>query len=314
MRNQVLRVLRPARKFANRILDRKGLRAAKTKLRKIAKLKQEIAPELEIRIDGIGRVFIHEPADNLDYYFPLETEEMVKVGNYSAYESRERALVKAALRPGSAMIDIGANVGLFSLSAARARADVSIYAVEPVRDNFRLLEINLERNALQGRISAFQLALGEKNAQVEIPTGVGTWQFISSAANRRHSEGMPVQKVDQVTLDSFVRDRVKMPVSMIKCDVEGYEYFVLQGGMDTVRAHKPALLFEIVEKHCRRFEYKPQEIFSLLEPLGYTYLQLGTEGRMRAGKVSDKDVDFTGGNFFLVPSERAEEFRAFLPG
>lgn len=307
-------VLRPARQMAMRLLDPKGLRKAKGKLRQIAKMKQELVPGMEIRIDAKGQVFLHEPGSGLDYFFPLEASDLVKIGNYAGFEERERALVAAGLGESGSLVDIGANVGVFSMTAARARPAAKIFAVEPVRDNHEVCRLNLERNHLQERVKLWQLALGEKEATVEIPTGVGTWQFISSAADKSHSAGMKVQEVKQVTLDAFVKQHVPGAVSMIKCDVEGYELFVLRGGLETLRKHKPCMLLEISAPYCARFNYKPADIFSLLAPFGYSYVQLEGGGRSRIGELSDTNVDFSGSNFFFFPAERKAEFRSYAGG
>lgn len=306
----LLAALRPTRRLAARVLDRKGLRRAKSRLRQIAKMKQDLVPGMELRIDGAGQVFLHEPASKLDYYFPLDAEDLIKVGNYAGFEERERRLVSSILGENGTLVDIGANVGVFSMSAASARPAAKVFAVEPVRDNFEVCRINLERNGLSGRVKLWQLALGEKRATVEIPTGVGTWQFIASAADKSHSAGMKVQPVEQFTLDSFVAEKIAGPVSMIKCDVEGYELFVLKGALETLRKDKPALLLEISRPFCERFNYKPEDIFSLLAPLGYSYLQLMGDGKSRLGGLLDLDVDFSGANFLFFPKERAADFKA----
>lgn len=307
----LLTALRPARRLAARVLDRKGLRRAKSRLRQIAKMKQDLVPGMEIRIDGAGQVFLHEAASKLDYYFPLDAEDLIKIGNYAGFEERERRLVCSILGDSGTLVDIGANVGVFSMSAASQRPAARVFAVEPVRDNFEVCRINLERNGLDERVKLWQLALGEKKATVEIPTGVGTWQFIASAADKSYSAGMKVQPVEQVTLDSFVADKIVGPVSMIKCDVEGYELFVLRGAQETLRKNKPALLLEISRPFCERFKYKPEDIFTLLEPLNYSYLQLMGDGKARIGETFDRDVDFSGANFLFFPRERAGEFRSY---
>ncbi len=308
----LMSALRPARRLALRILDRKGLRRANSRLRQIARMKQELVPSMEVRIDQAGQVFLHEPMDSLDYFFPLHAADPSKIGNYTGFEMRERALVCAALVEGSAMIDVGANVGVFSLSAARAKQNIKIFAMEPVRDNFEVCRINLARNGLTDRISLHHIALGEAHAMVEIPTGVGTWQFISSAAEKSHSAGMAVEQVQQLRLDDFVKENIHVPISMIKCDVEGYELFVLKGAKETIRAHRPAMLLEISAAFCTRFKYRPEEIFQLLEPFDYSYIQLLEGASTRIGELTDRDVNFNGSNCFFVPKERLAEFRKFL--
>lgn len=305
-------ILRPAKRAALRLIDPRGLRRAKSRLRRLVRLKQELIPQMEVRIDSSGRVFLHEPEFSLDYLFPLESADLVKIGNYEGFEERERALVSAALGESGVLVDIGANVGVFSMSAARARPRAKVYAIEPVKDNFQLCRANLERNQLETSVKLWQLALGDKETEVEIPTGVGTWQFVTSATDKAHSAGMSLEKVKQVTLDSFVNQNIAESISMIKCDVEGYELFVLRGGLHTLRQHKPCLLLEISRPFCERFSYKPEEIFSLLEPLGYSFMQILERGRgVRFGDLSDGDVDFSGANFFFFPKERAAEFRTY---
>jgi len=117
------------------------------------------------------------------------------------------------LGPGDLFVDVGANVGSYSIWAAELGADV--IALEPAEDSFALLEGNVALNDYP--ITAIQAAAG---------AAAGTARFTSGldCVNRLHPDGDT--EVRMVTIDSVVGDRV---VTGMKVDVEGFEVEVLCG-------------------------------------------------------------------------------------
>jgi FkbM family methyltransferase len=120
---------------------------------------------------------------------------------------------RRVLRPGGLFIDVGANVGSYTIWAAELGAEVM--ALEPAPDTFALLEENVALNGYP--VAAIQAAAGAR---------CGTARFTSGqdADNRLDPAG--AIQIQLVTLDSLIGDR---HVAGLKVDVEGYEIEVLRG-------------------------------------------------------------------------------------
>jgi hypothetical protein len=70
------------------------------------------------------------------------------------------------------------------------------------------------------------------------------------------------------TIDEFSAEK-GLKVDFIKCDVEGAELFVFQGGVKTISRDKPVIFTEMVRKWSAKFNYHPNQIIELLRGIGY---------------------------------------------
>jgi FkbM family methyltransferase len=150
-----------------------------------------------------------------------------------------------APRPGSVVVDVGANIGLFALRHALAGARV--FAVEPHPGAFGRLRRNIGANGLDGRVTALPWALG----------GASGWARLVGApvTPRTRVVPDPAGTVPLRTLDSLVADLGLERIDLLKLDVEGAEVAVLRGGrraLPRVRrlvleVHAPALLDAVRE-------------------------------------------------------------------
>ncbi|HUA18281.1 MAG TPA: FkbM family methyltransferase [Bryobacteraceae bacterium] len=118
---------------------------------------------------------------------------------------------------GAVVVDIGANIGAFSLLASR-RAEV-VYAVEPVRSNFEMLRQNVALNQLTNVI-IYPLALADYNGTVRIrDSGVTSSMYFEGADH--------VELVPTVTLERFFNENGIDRVDYLKMDCEGAEWDIL---------------------------------------------------------------------------------------
>ena len=130
------------------------------------------------------------------------------------------------LRPGDLFVDVGANVGSYSIWAAELGAEV--IALEPAEDTFALLEENVALNGYP--IKAIRAAAGATQGSARFTHG-------QDCVNRLHPNGATETEV--LTLDSIVGDRI---VSGMKVDVEGFEIDVLRGCERALSEHRVRLL------------------------------------------------------------------------
>jgi FkbM family methyltransferase len=135
--------------------------------------------------------------------------------------------------------DIGANVGVYSLYAS-ARSQCTVLAFEPSAANFYILSRNIQLNRLEGRVSAYCVALsgatglGVLNLDSSAP-GTAMSQFGHAGEASRYSSEQPtLQAMIGFTIDDFIaRFDPPFPTS-IKLDVDGLEWPILQGATRTL--------------------------------------------------------------------------------
>lgn len=157
----------------------------------------------------------------------------------------------AYVRRWGTAIDVGAHVGFLSKDVAHFFGRV--YSFEPQPDNFRCLIENTPANVLP-----VNSALGDKVGRIGIHSpqldNSGAWELC---------EG---DDVEITTLDSF-----QFPeVGLIKIDVQGYEFAVLRGAVETLRHFRPAMLVEFPKSDVAKLlkDGEPSEAMQFLIDLG----------------------------------------------
>jgi FkbM family methyltransferase len=163
-------------------------------------------------------------------------------------------------RPGEVFVDVGANVGAYSLRAALQ--GMIVHSFEPNPGNVRILRRNSEINGLA--IDLHECALGASEGTANLSAG--------GAASRISDEGELTVQVR--TLDSFHLPQV----DLLKVDVEGYELEVLRGAIETLERCHPAIM---IEMHHWAGAEKEAALFEILAGLGYgfEYLDRYPQGR-----------------------------------
>lgn len=194
----------------------------------------------------------------------------------------EMLVWRQMLEPGHLFLDIGANVGSYTIWAAELGADV--IAVEPADDTFALLVENVELNGYQ--VSAVQAAAAAT-------CGTGGFTVGRDATNCLDADG-PVQ-TRLVTVDSLIDSRT---VAGMKVDVEGFEIEVLRGCTRALSEQRLRLIqLEWNMASLRAVGADRRQIADLLAGYGYELCRPDPGGRL----VPLTDLDF-GADVFARPS------------
>lgn len=171
----------------------------------------------------------------------------------------------AELAPiGGLMVDVGANMGYFSLLWASLNARNRVLALEPEPRNLSLLRRNVARNGFRDRIRIVGKAAGDRTAQVSFDTGPREqtgWGGISIA---KDSSALTVS---MVTLDELLPDQT---VDVLKIDVEGADTLVLRGAQRLLAQRRVRrIFFEENRERMARLHVDPAEAKRLLASHGY---------------------------------------------
>lgn len=183
----------------------------------------------------------------------------------------DRRLITAArklAKPGTLVIDVGANVGFFSATLARA-VDATLLAFEPDRRNCQDLERTMSNAGLTGKIRPYCIALSDK-------TGSGLL-YISDLAPTDHklinTRSSTAVEIEVMRLDDFfVRhaELADVPISLIKVDVQGAELQVLHGMRATLAKNNlPPVLIEYSPDDLVHAGVTPVQFFAAFTDLGY---------------------------------------------
>jgi FkbM family methyltransferase len=189
---------------------------------------------------------------------------------YGTFEISETRLVQSLLRPGMTFVDVGANIGYYTLMAARLVGTAgAVHAFEPHTPMRRKLEENVRRNGFENVVLHPEALARE--------TGEVTFYATAWDANQGISSILPgagraaVRKVPSLTLDDFLAGLGPRPVDLIKMDIEGAEIFAIQGGRRALsRADAPPVIFEAAElapvaQELRDLGYKIRRLHYTLE-------------------------------------------------
>jgi len=161
------------------------------------------------------------------------------------------------LRPDSSVLDVGANIGFWSIPlAGHLKGQGCLHAFEPVPANCRRLAENVRRNVLEGTVQIHQSGLSDQNRSLQISlredfaNGAETGNaaiVIDSEDLQFKSTEIQVNRLDDVS-GSLGIDRI----DFIKADIEGHEHRFLAGAVNIVHRFRPILYVEINRVHYRR--------------------------------------------------------------
>jgi len=181
------------------------------------------------------------------------------------YEAQISTLIDLLMPVDGVFLDIGSNWGWFSLLvASKTGFRGQIHAFEPFHSSFRDLSQMVEQANLGDRIRCHEVALSDRigRGSMILPD-----KFQSGQATLHEAGGEG--GVNTVTLDSL-----NLPsVSVIKMDVEGAEAKVIKGAIETLKRHRPMIVFEN-GRHFSEVSRTLEPLYQLKE-LGYQFYQAG---------------------------------------
>lgn len=210
---------------------------------------------------GVREALVHGARMQLD----LEDfiQRMVYLGCYERWETR---VVRTHLRPGMTFVDVGANVGYFTVLAARQVGPSGhVFAVEPSPYAADLLRETLARNGLHHvRLSRCGLGAREDHLKLSIPArGNHTPTLLTSDGD----DGIvvPVRRLDDCLAEWSCNH-----VDLLKLDVEGFESHVLDGANESLARHRiRRILCEFNQTWLRRAGSSSADLHRRLLGLGF---------------------------------------------
>lgn len=189
------------------------------------------------------------------------------------------------LSPGDVCVDVGANIGYFTLLASRLVGQTGrVYAIEPGAEAHAALLANLKRNAT-ANVVPLRVAAGAAEGFADLfdppPGNLGSASLIERAAmRRRHPSGdIPAERVRVLPLPAILEHEDQSRVRLVKIDVEGFEWEVLRGLEPLLRSGaEPAIVVELALAYWADSDRAFLTTFSSRYGLRPLQLPSGTDG------------------------------------
>jgi FkbM family methyltransferase len=181
-------------------------------------------------------------------------------GNYEPFALRIfRQLITDELQKKQrcVFVDIGANIGIFAITAARLDTRVQVIAFEPNVTSYGLLVENIALNQLNN-VTPISAAVGDT-------AGTASLDITSPQAGMHSIYGTGAQRVTVpiVALDGYLAENKLVP-DIIKIDVEGYEPRVFLGLKNTLRDHLLRMIIEFNPEHLKKGGKDPEQFLGEL--------------------------------------------------
>jgi FkbM family methyltransferase len=170
------------------------------------------------------------------------------------------------------IINIGANIGFYSIHLANCYLNHKIIALEPNPEAYTLLVRNIEQNNLSQKVQALNVCVSDKTGTIPFTIIRGKSEY-SSINNIVHEsvelEKKEVINVSSLTLNEIVKDD---KIALIFMDVEGAENLILESNRDIIVRDKPWIFCECNDLLLRNFNSTSLKLVKTLQSLGYIVL------------------------------------------
>ena len=234
-----------------------------------------------------GRVQVQWLGGNKVWAYP-GNEICASVVVEGCYEPNEMFFLDSVLRPGMRFVDIGANIGLYSLFAAwRVGDSGQVTAIEPSRREFQRLVDNIQLSR-SNNIRPMNVAITDQVGEAQLSVAIADYaghntlgSFGSDSVTLDYTERVSTTTVDELA-PSLGR------VDVLKLDVEGAEFVVLRGAEATLVKWHPIVLFELFEAALVGQDASARDVLDFLQSLGYElYLFDRLSGRLAPLRETD---------------------------
>lgn len=187
------------------------------------------------------------------------------------YEEPVMHYLRSSLPPRAIVIDVGANIGFFTLAALSNCEGATVHAFEPSPNSFALFSGCLSRNNLTDRVTANQLALSSEPGEMDFYLHSTEYGAYDGFRDTRYSDvgDATLTKVPVTTLDIYADKKKLKRLDLLKIDAEGAELSVLKGGRKTLSMLRPVVLFEVGYQNLRPYDILPSDLHQFFQENGY---------------------------------------------
>ena len=209
-----------------------------------------------------------------DVNLELDIHDYLSHYLYFGFKDLSHEKLMSLIEKNNVVLDIGTNYGTTILQFAKLVGDNGLcFGFEPDPINYKICIDNINLNKFNN-ISVENYGLGNKKTElnliVETPSNRGG-NRIGNNINNNESHIVRI-----TTMDNWVFEKKINKINLIKIDVEGYEFNVLKGGLNTLQKFKPILFIEVDDNNLKLQYASASELIAFLEQLNYNIFNAET--------------------------------------
>ncbi|MBA0884737.1 FkbM family methyltransferase [Flavobacterium undicola] len=212
---------------------------------------------------------IYDWIDGLKFYAQKGDAGIVANIYFKLFDYEDSMFLIHNLKSEDLFVDIGANVGHYTLLAAGI-CNAEVVAFEPILSTFIKLERNINLNNLSQKIILFNIGIGDENSILNFTK---TKDVMNSVALGSETDvvSVEVKKLDDVL--------IKKTPTFFKIDVEGYEYFVLKGALNILKSKKLKYIIIELNFSTSKFGHTNEEILEFLVSYNFVPISYDVESK-----------------------------------
>lgn len=273
-KNIIKEISKIYKKYLLRYPDREGLLYWANQINdnqiSFEELERQIKISPEFQLANQFRQGFTNTSEGFDLWIHPDDEILSRSIVYDKiWEPETTKLIKNIIHKGDIGIDLGANIGYFTILMANlVGMSGKIFSFEPDPQNFDILQKNIKQNQLKNVIPK-QSAIGDIDGKIKLylsNTNAG-WhkvfptQFVDYEVSKKNID------VDICSLDKLFANK---KIDLIKMDVEGYEWNTIQGGKQILEENYDIkLIFEFFPMALRANNVKPDMVLRYLLDIGF---------------------------------------------
>lgn len=225
----------------------------------------------------------------------------IETFNFKKFEPNDSQFLIKFAKVSKNIIDVGANLGWYSLNFNFLKNTKSIHSFEPIPRTYSFFRENIKINKAK-KIIANNFALSDKSGKQTFYLSNET----GSASMKNIQNKKKVKKIvcKLTTLDRYlVKNKIKC--DLIKVDTEGSELFVFKGAIHTLKKQKPIVFTEMLRKWSAKFNYHPNDIIQIFHELNYSCFKVTNNKLIKIDQITKSTLHT---NFFFLHNDKHKKF------
>jgi FkbM family methyltransferase len=254
----------------------------------------KLSDEVKAKLKG-GIIWLKH--EDIALYTTVDNYIECTILGTGTYEDDIKKLINISLKDGENALDIGGNIGLQSIRMSKCvGSNGKIYAFEPLTYLQEKFKKNVQLNRVDN-VVLIPYALSNEEGDLEFTININSYNQ-GTFSLTHNSNGAEKQVVNIKIADNLPEIQNLNTLSLIKIDVEGFEFQIIKGLEKTIQKHRPRIIFEYDENYWKNSGQKIEDCYSFFSSLNYTIYQITPFGC----ELVVNPFEIIGGNLFCMPN------------
>jgi FkbM family methyltransferase len=205
---------------------------------------------------------------------------------FHEFEKAELCFFESYLQRNDVVLDIGANIGFHTIHAGKLVGEEGrVFAFEPVLNSFAHLMENIALNKSYNVIAA-NIGFSDKNeaATINVSENYNAWNTLAKKDKMEANEAAKFNTTETIQLqrlDDWISLNINNPedISLVKIDVEGWEKYVILGGIHYFEINAPVVMMEFSDVNTFAAGYQCLELYEMFASFGYVWYRFDMNER-----------------------------------